>query len=152
MPSQRYLESVSVGDELPPLRDVFTPRRLVMFAGAATDFYEIHYDRDYAASLGLDGLLVHGLLKNALLGRFLHEWVAPAGRIVAYGCEYRGMDAPGEELVCRGVVTAITDGEIDLEIGVEKVDGTVTTPGFAKVRLPSRPTGVDQPRRGTIDK
>lgn len=141
MPSaQRYFESVSSGDELPVLREVFTPRRLVMFAGAATDFYEIHYDRDYAASLGLEGLLVHGLLKNALLGRFLHEWVAPAGRILSYGCEYRGMDAPGEELVCHGVVTALDQGSgvIDLEVRVQKVDGTVTTPGSAKVWLPSR--------------
>ena len=137
---QRYFESVAVGDELPPLRDMLTPRRLVMFAGAATDFYEIHYDRDYAASLGLPGLLVHGLLKNALLGRFLHEWVAPAGRVIAYGCEYRGMDAPGEELVCRGVVREAhrQSGVIELEIRVEKSDGTVTTPGFGRVLLPSQ--------------
>jgi acyl dehydratase len=112
-----------------------------MFAGAATDFYEIHYDRDYAASLGLPGLLVHGLLKNALLGRFLHEWVAPGGRVLAYGCDYRGMDAPGEELRCRGVVKeAHSDsGVVELEIRLEKTDGTVTTPGVGRVFLPSRP-------------
>lgn len=137
----RYFETVAVGDDLAPLRDTLTPRRLVMFAGAATDFYEIHYDRDHAASLGLPGLLVHGLLKNALLGRFLHEWVAPAGRVLGYGCDYRGMDAPGEELTCRGVVTDThaDSGMIELEIRVETTDGTVTTPGFGRVFLPSRP-------------
>ena len=140
---QRYFESVAVGDELPLLRDTLSPRRLVMFAGAATDFYEIHYDRDYAASLGLDGLLVHGLLKNALLGRFLHEWIAPAGRIVSYGCEYRGMDSPDEKLTCRGVVTRIQEDDslVDVDIRVEKADGTVTTPGYGRVYLPHRTLG-----------
>ena len=99
---QLFAEDVAEGDELPALRTTFTTRDLVMFAGAAADFYEIHYDRDFAVERGLGGLLVHGALKNTLLGRFLHEWVAPAGRIISYGCSYRGTDAPGEELVCRG--------------------------------------------------
>lgn len=137
---QRFFEDVAVGEELQPLRMSFTPRQLVMFAGAALDFYEIHYDRDAAQAQGLDGLLVHGALKHALLGRFLHEYAGPHGRVVAYGCQYRGMDGPGEELVCRGTVTAVNQQEhlLDLRIHVEKADGTVTTPGQAQVFLPGR--------------
>ena len=138
---QLFAEDVAEGDELPVLRTTFTTRDLVMFAGAAADFYEIHYDRDFAIERGLDGLLVHGALKNALLGRFLHQWVAPAGRIISYGCSFRGTDAPGEELVCRGTVTGVShqaDGTsvIDLDIRVEKADGIVTTPGRGRVELP----------------
>lgn len=140
--TQRYFEDVEVGDELPTMRETFTPRRLVMFAGAALDFYEIHYDRDVAAERGLGGLLVHGALKNALLGRYLHEWVAPQGEVVSYGCSYRGMDRVGEELVCRGTVTGSRhEGGrhlIDVDIRVEKGDGTVTTPGTGVVTLPTR--------------
>ena len=140
---QRYFEDVQVGDELPPLFATFTPRHLVMFAGAATDFYEIHYDRDFAQRQGRDGILVHGALKNALLGRFLHEWSGPAGRVVSYGCSYRGMDAPGEQLACRGTVVAVSGegdgpGLVDVAVRVEKADGTVTTPGRGRVALPRR--------------
>ena len=140
--AQVYFEDVAVGDALPAMSATFTPRRLVQFAGAALDFYEIHYDRDVAAEQGLDGIIVHGALKNALLGRFVHEWVAPAGRLVTYGCQYRGMDAPGEELVCRGTVTGTREdggeGVIELEVGIERADGTLTTPGHARVVLPHR--------------
>lgn len=142
MTTQRYFEDIAVGAKLPPLRDVLTPRRLVMFAGAALDFYEIHYDRDVARAHGHDTLLVHGALKNALLGRFLDEWTAPGGGVVSYGCSYRGTDPPGTELICRGTVTATRhDGDrglIELDIRVERADGTVTTPGHAVVTLPSR--------------
>lgn len=141
--AQRYAEDIEVGTELPPLRETFTPRRLVMFAGAALDFYEIHYDRAVAEAQGHEDLLVHGALKNALLGRFLHEWVAPDGRVISYGCSYRGIDRPGEELVCRGTVAGTRpDGDrtrVEVDIRVEKADGTVTTPGHGVVMLPSRP-------------
>jgi acyl dehydratase len=130
-----------VGDELPPLRTVFTTRHLVMFAGASTDFYELHYDQAFARASGLEGVIVQGALKNALLGRLLHEWAAPAGRILSFGCSYRGMDLPGEELVCRGRVTAVQvddagRGVVEVEMAVEKTDGTVTTPGRGRVVLP----------------
>jgi acyl dehydratase len=140
MSEQRFFDDVAVGDELPPLATTFTPRSLVMFAGAALDFYEIHYDRDAALAQGLDGLLVHGALKNALLGRYLHEYVAPAGRILSFGCQYRGKDRPGEELVCRGhVVARREDAQVlQLAVHVENSDGVVTTPGEADVFLPRR--------------
>ena len=140
---QLCFEDVAVGDELPPLRTVFTTRHLAMFAGASTDFYELHYDRTFAERAGLDGVIVQGALKNALLGRLLQEWAAPGGRILSFGCSYRGMDLPGEELECRGKVTAVSQDEqgrgvVDVEISVGKADGTVTTPGRGRVTLPHR--------------
>jgi acyl dehydratase len=97
---QTYIEDVRTGDELPLLVKNCTPRRLVMWAAASGDFYEIHYDVEYARATGLPGLVVHGALKSAFLGQLLHNWVAPGGRIVRYGCSYRGLDYPGEELRC----------------------------------------------------
>jgi acyl dehydratase len=140
---QVHFEEVSIGDELPPLRTVFTTRHLVMFAGASTDFYELHYDDGFARAAGLEGVIVQGALKNALLGRLLYEWSAPQGRILSFGCSYRGMDLPGEELVCRGKVTGLQvdeagQGVVEVEMAVEKADGTVTTPGRGRVALPRR--------------
>ncbi|HJR96500.1 MAG TPA: MaoC/PaaZ C-terminal domain-containing protein [Actinomycetota bacterium] len=140
--AQVYVEDVEPGDAIPEIVKRCTPRQLVMWASASGDFYEIHYDVEYARSIGLPGLVVHGALKNAFLGHLLHEWVAPAGRIVRYGCSYRGMDYPEQDLRCRGKVTEIStrDGEglIDVDIWIENPSGEVTTPGTATVSLPSR--------------
>jgi acyl dehydratase len=140
--TQVYIEDVQPGDQIPELVKNCSSRQLVMWAAASGDFYEIHYDLEYARSNGLTGLVVHGALKNAFLGQLLHDWVAPGGRIVRYGCSYRGMDYPGEDLRCRGTVTKVEqrDGEhlAELNIWVENARQEVTTPGTAVVALPSR--------------
>ena len=143
--TQVYIEDITTGDRIPEMVKRCTPRQLVMWAAASGDFYEIHYDVEYARSIGLQGLVVHGALKNAFLGHLLHRWVAPSGRIIRYGCSYRGLDYPDQELRCRGTVTDIVarDGEhlVDLDIWIEDPSGTVTTPGTATVALPSREAG-----------
>ena len=140
--AQVYIEDVRPGDEIPPLVKRCSPRQLVMWAAASGDFYEIHYDVEHARSIGLPGLVVHGALKNAFLGQLLHDWVAPDGRIVRYGCSYRGMDYPEQDLTCRGTVTRVADEDghhlAELDIWLENAEGEVTTPGTAVVVLPSR--------------
>lgn len=140
--AQVFGDDIHVGDELPQLDKRCTPRQLVMWAAASGDFYEIHYDVDRARAAGLPGLVVHGALKNAFLGQLLHDWVAPGGRIVRYGCSYRGMDYPNEDLRCRGTVTEVTEDDeehqIKLDIWLENERGEITTPGTATVILPSR--------------
>ena len=56
---------VNAGDEIPELVKHPTTRQLVQYAGAQGDFYEIHYDQEYARSVGLPGVILHGLLKAA---------------------------------------------------------------------------------------
>ena len=58
-----------VGQEIPELIKDPTTRQLVQYAGAQGDFYEIHYDQEYAKSVGLPGVILHGLLKAAFLGQ-----------------------------------------------------------------------------------
>lgn len=139
---QVYFEDVEVGQEIPTLKITPSTQQLVHWAAASGDFYQIHYDQDFAKSTGLQGIIVHGALKHALLGRMLHEWVRYDGRIKRYAVSYRGMDFPGQEMTCRGTVTAKRHehGEnlVELEIWSENPNGQKTTPGTATVALPSR--------------
>ena len=139
--TQTYFEDVTVGQEI-ELKVVPSTQQLVQWAAGSGDFYQIHYDVDFAKSTGLPGLIVHGALKHALLGRMLHEWVGYGGRIKKWGVSYRGMDYPGQEMICTGVVTAKRqeDGEnlVDLEIWTANPEGQKTTPGTATVVLPNR--------------
>lgn len=142
MAEQVYFDDINEGDEIPELAKNCSTQQLVMWAGASGDFYQIHYDLPFAKNTGLDGLIVHGALKNAFLGQLLHDWVAPGGSVSEFGCQYRGMDTPDQDIVCKGVVTKkYSEGErniVELDIWTENPDGQKTTPGTAKVLLPSK--------------
>ena len=142
MAEQIYYEDINVGDEIPKLVKNCTTQQLVMWAAGSGDMYPIHYDKDFAAGNGLPGVIVHGALKNAFLGQMLHDWVGEKGDIKRYGCQYRGMDVPGQDITCRGVITnKLPEGGqnlVALDIWTEKPDGDKTTPGKATVILPSR--------------
>ena len=142
MAEQVYWEDVNEGMEIPPLEKKPTTRQLVRWAGASGDFYEIHYDKDFALGNALPGVIVHGALKSAWLGQLLTDWVGEGGRVKKYGCSYRGMDVPGDTLTCRGKVTRkYVEGDehlVELEIWLENGQGQKTTPGSAVVVLPSR--------------
>ncbi|MCS7003587.1 MAG: MaoC/PaaZ C-terminal domain-containing protein, partial [Dehalococcoidia bacterium] len=80
IPTPRW-DDLAEGQELPPLvKPPITTRQLVMYAGASGDFYEVHYDKDFAKASGLDNVIVHGLLKTAFLGQLVTSW-AGAGEI-----------------------------------------------------------------------
>ena len=140
--SQVYFEDVQESQEIPTLTDKCTSQRLVMWAAASGDFYQIHYDKDFAQGNGLPDRITHGALKHALLGRLLHEWVGDGGRVKKVACQYRGMDMVNEDVICHGVVKRKYQegGEnlVDLDLWTETPQGQKTTPGTGVVALPSR--------------
>ncbi len=142
MPDQLYIEDVSQGQEVPTLTQHCDSQRLVMWAAASGDFYQIHYDKDFAQRTGLPDRIVHGALKHALLGRMLAQWAGPQGRVVRVACQYRGMDLVDKDVVCKGIATGkrTEDGNhlVDLDVWAEDPDGNKTSPGTAVVSLPSR--------------
>ena len=145
MADQVYFDDVNEGDEIPKLTKNCSTQQLVHWAAASGDFYQIHYDKDFAQSTGLKGLIVHGALKNAFLGQLLHDWVGEQGTIKQFGCQYRGMDEPNQDMICRGVVTKkYSEGDnnfVELDIWTENPEGRKTSPGTAVVTLPSRNGG-----------
>lgn len=127
--------TVKVGEELPELVKHPTTRQLVQYAGAQGDFYEIHYDQAFAQSVGLPGVILHGLLKAAFLGQLVTDWLGDRGTLQVLEVSYRGIDVPGKPYRCRGKVTAIRGGAADLELWGEDPDGHHTTVGSATVRM-----------------
>jgi len=130
-------DSVSEGMEIPSLKKNCSTQQLVIWAAGSGDFYQIHYDKDFAVGTGLSNIIVHGALKNAFLGQLVHDWVGQNGMIKKYGCSYRGMDYPNEDITCKGIVRRKYEegGEklVDLEIWTEQANGNKTTPGTATV-------------------
>jgi len=131
---------VQEGMSIPELKKNCSTQQLVVWAAASGDFYQIHYDDQFAKNTGLSGIIVHGALKNAFLGQLVHDWIGNTGKIKKYGCSYRGMDFPDQDITCKGVVTRKFEdnGEklVELEIWTENGEGKKTTPGTATVVLP----------------
>ena len=124
-----------VGEELPELIKHPTTRQLVQYAGAQGDFYEIHYDQDFARSVGLPGVILHGLLKAAFLGQLVTDWLGDAGTLKSFEVSYRGIDVPGRPYRCRGRITNVHGPNVDLEVWGEDPDGNRTTVGSASVEV-----------------
>jgi hypothetical protein len=153
MAEQVYWNDLKEGDELPTLVKNCSSQQLVMWAAASGDFYQIHYDERFAKNNKLQDIIVHGALKCAFLGQFLHDWAGEQGLIKNYNVSYRGMDYTNQEILCKGVITKkYEDAEehvVELDIWTEtgapgddgrpkNPPGQKTTPGSAKVVLPVR--------------
>jgi acyl dehydratase len=126
---------VEVGQELPQLIKRPTTRQLVQYAGAQGDFYEIHYDQAYARSVGLPGVILHGLLKAAFLGQLVTDWIGDDATLKTFEVSYRGIDMPGRPYRCGGRVTRVDGKDVDVEIWGEDEAGKRTTVGTATVEL-----------------
>lgn len=141
MTKQLSYKDVNVGDGLTPLVKEPTTRQLVVWAGAVGDYTPIHYDKDFARSRGLSGVIVQGQLVGAFLGQMLTDWLGEKGELKKLSCSYKGMNYPGEALTCKGEVTKKydKDGEhfIECKIWAENPKGEKTASGRAVVTLPA---------------
>ena len=142
MADQVYWDDVNEGTELPAVVKNPTTQQLVKYAGASGDYYQIHYDKDFAKNNDLEDVILHGALKNAFLGHLVTKWMGPQGDLKRLACQYRGMDIPGSPVTGKGVVTRKYQEQganlVDCEIWLENQDGEKTTPGSATVALPLR--------------
>jgi|TARA_B100000809_G_scaffold262951_1_gene315081 acyl dehydratase len=142
MAENLYWEDVAEGQELPALVKQPSKRQLVKYAGASGDFYEVHYDKDFAVETGLPGLIVHGALKNAYLAQVVTDWMGSTGALKKLSVKYRGTDVPDDALTCSGRVTKtyVEDGvhQVDCALTLVNGAGEQTTTGLATVILPSR--------------
>ena len=142
MAEQVYYEDIDTGAELPPLVKFPTTMQLVQYAGASGDYYQIHYDQDFARASGLPGVIVHGWLALSFLGQLVTDWMGEAGTLQKISGSYRGMNNVAEDIFCYGKVAKKYQEEgrnlVRVEIWAENSQGEKTVTGAAVVALPSR--------------
>ena len=142
MSEQLYYEDIAIGSEITPLLKQPTTRQLVMWAGASGDYYAIHYDKDFAQSKGLPGVIVHGQLVGCFLGQLMTDWMGEQGSLSKLTCSYKSVNFPGEALICKGKVSKkyIEDGEhyVECNLWVENAKEEKTVSGKAVINMPSR--------------
>ena len=133
-------DDIHEGDALPELRKTPTLQTLVKYSAGGGDFNPLHHDYNFTQAKQIGSIIVHGRFKYASLGEFVSNWLGHSGRIEKLSCQYRGMDLPNNEFVCRGVVKKkYGDGGrkvVELDIWAENAEGKKTTPGSAVVVFP----------------
>lgn len=77
-----------MGTELEPR--VFRVNRedLVAYAAASGDHNPIHQDDEVARSVGLPGVIAHGMYTMALAARYVEEWIGKTGEIETIGAKF----------------------------------------------------------------
>jgi acyl dehydratase len=119
---------MEIGAQLPERTFRVTRADLVRYAGASGDFNPIHWSDRVATSVGLPGVIAHGMLTMALAGEALAAWLGDTTRIVEYGVTFTNPvlvpdDDQGAEVVVAGQVKRQTDD------GLFQVELTATAAG-----------------------
>jgi acyl dehydratase len=133
--------SLEVGTEFPEQVYRVTRGDLVRYAGASGDFNPIHWSDRVATSVGLPGVIAHGMFTMALAARAVTSWTGDPAALVEYQVRFgRPVVVPdddeGAEVTVRGKVGALLDG------GLARVDLTVTAGGekvLSRARATVRP-------------
>ena len=119
------ISALAVGDVIGSKEFLLSRDSLVRYAGASGDFNPIHYRDDVAASVGLPGVLAHGMLTMGVAVQVVANWVGDAGKIIDYGVRFT---KPVLVDPIDGAVVLVSGkvGEIDSENGEVRIDLTVS--------------------------
>ena len=131
--------TLAVGEVVAERSFPLTRDSLVRYAGASGDFNPIHYRDDVALSVGLPGVLAHGMLTMGLAVQPVVDWVGDPGRIVDYQVRFTRPVVVDPEVGAVVDVTAKV-GQLDEASAIARIDLTVklgddTVLGKAQVRV-----------------
>jgi len=114
--------------ELPARTFRVTRADLVRYAGASGDFNPIHWSDRTATTVGLPGVIAHGMFTMALVGRAVTGWAGAPDAVVDYNVRFTRPvvvpdDDEGTEIKVTAVVREVT------EDGLTRLDVTATCRG-----------------------
>jgi acyl dehydratase len=129
---------LAVGQELPARDFKITRDSLVRYAGASGDFNPIHYRDDFAQSVGLPGVLAHGMLTMGLAAQVVVDFVGDSGKVLDYQVRFTKpvlVDArDGATVSVSAKVVEIDDTGI-ARIDLTAISSELTVLGKAQVRV-----------------
>lgn len=137
------LEGLAVGDVVAERTVPIDRATLVRYAGASGDLNPIHYDDAVATSVGLPGVIAHGMLTMGTAVAVVTDWIGDPGAIREYGARFtKPVPVPGGGVTELSITATV--GAVDPETGTVRLDlaamaGGVSVLGRARatVALPA---------------
>jgi len=122
------LADLAVGDVVATSTIAFDRARLVRYAGASGDLNPIHWSERTALSVGLPGVIVHGMLTMGAAVGAVEEWLGDPGAVLDYQTRFtRPVPVPDDGDALVEVSAAV--GALDPEAVTARIDLTVTFEG-----------------------
>jgi acyl dehydratase len=133
--------TVKVGDALPELAKRPIERDdLKRYAAASGDPNPMHLDDEIARSAGYPGVFAHGMLSMGYLGDFVVRAGGGPETVRTLRARFAKLTWPGDQLTCRGVVTAVRDEGatrlVECDVWTEMPTGERKVTGTATLALP----------------
>ena len=96
-----------VGHEIPEvIIEPLQQQDLIKYAKASGDYNPIHIDKNFANNIGLDNVIVHGMLIMAHLGKSIaNSMTIPY--LKHFSVQFSSITTLGEKLICSGQVIKI---------------------------------------------
>ncbi|MDN5631444.1 MaoC/PaaZ C-terminal domain-containing protein [Glutamicibacter protophormiae] len=130
-------ESVEKGQSVGERTVEVSRADLVAYAGASGDRNPIHWNEEFARSVGLPNVIAHGMFTMGAAVGLVTEWAGAPGAVVDYQTRFtkpvvvpNAFDTtvtPSTALTVSGVV-----GAVDAEARTARVDLTVTAPDLSE--------------------
>jgi acyl dehydratase len=118
----------AVGDVVAERTVHLTRESLVRYAGASGDFNPIHYRDDVAESVGLPGVLAHGMLTMGVAVSTLDAWLNASGVVTDYGVRFT-RPVVVDAATGADLTVVAKAAEVDAEARTARIDLTVTHNG-----------------------
>ena len=132
------------GDRFELTTEPVTTQQLVRYAGASDDYNRIHYDQPHALEAGLGGIIAHGMLTMAFMGRAASRVAGPRGQVKQLAARFTAPVRPGDAVHVIGTVTGIGAATPFTELRCRldaDVCGRAVAHGDALLLIPTGPAG-----------
>ncbi|MCW1928385.1 MaoC/PaaZ C-terminal domain-containing protein [Bhargavaea beijingensis] len=124
------------GAELPILeKPPVTREQLVRYANASGDLNPLHTDDEFAKSIGMDGVIAHGMLIMGFLGQYVQQLAGKEAFVANFSMRFAAVTRPGDVITCRGTVARLFEENgkqaAELQLTAEKAPGKPVGSGTA---------------------
>ena len=102
----------------------FTKEQIAAYAEASGDHNPIHLDDEFARSVGLPGVIAHGMLQMGIAGTVAGEAAGGGERLRRLVCRFSGMVVPGDKVTFSA--EPLTPNKLDVRAVKENGDAVLT--------------------------
>ena len=105
-------------------RVTFTREQISAYAEASGDHNPIHLDQEFARSVGLPGVIAHGLLQMGLLATVASEAAGGPQHLKRLSVRFAGMVEPGDTVTFKAERAG--EGRLELSAVNQKGEAVLT--------------------------
>ena len=109
---------------------------LIRYAGASGDFNPIHWNDEWAKSVGLPGVIAHGMFSMGVAARMISAFGDNPAAIKRLRVRFSAMIQPGQTLTVSGEVADIDGDRVKVRFwGDDEAGNRVLSKGEAELEL-----------------